>query len=85
LTQILEDSGIEVFSYEVGDAFDPQRQKVVSKVDSDNPELNKTIARTIGEGYSYSGRTLSAQKVDVYSYNKPTIKDNQQEKEEDNG
>jgi len=73
MTDILVDNGIEIFSYEAGDSFDPRRQKVMDKVDTDRPELNKTIARVFGDGYAFKERTLSAQRVDIYlNKNKPS-------------
>ena len=85
LAMILEDSYIELYSYQAGDAFDPQRQRIVEPIETNNPELNKTIARTIGDGYSFNGQTVSPQRVEVYSFKQVAEVKTQQGEEERNG
>lgn len=66
LATILEDNEVEVYSCQAGDPFDPTRNKAIAKVETDDAELDKSVAATFGEGYLYRDRVVSAQKVSVY-------------------
>jgi molecular chaperone GrpE (heat shock protein) len=68
LAQTLENNGVTIYQAQIGELFDPRKHKVVEKVFTGEEGQDKTIASLIGEGYSYSDRPLSAQKVRVFSF-----------------
>ena len=89
LRNILEENNVEIYRSEPGSTFIPIRQKLVQRVPTTNPAQNGTIEASMSCGYSYGGRTISAEKVSVYCYEKPPeeVEINTEEKSEviDNG
>ena len=62
-----------LFSYDVqpfrcdGEKFDPCRQNVVKKLTTDNPDLAKTVAESLSDGYERRGLIISKERVAAYS------------------
>jgi molecular chaperone GrpE (heat shock protein) len=84
LKQILEDNNVEIAQSEVGTSFVPIKQKALEKLTTSEASLHKTIAAVISDGYYYKERTLSPQRVIVYSY-KPNNVVNSENEGENNG
>lgn len=51
------------------DRFNPNRQRVVRKIDTDEPSKDKTVAESIAPGYEWDGKVIRREMVSVYSYN----------------
>ncbi|MDO9264348.1 MAG: nucleotide exchange factor GrpE, partial [Desulfosalsimonadaceae bacterium] len=51
-----------------GDAIDPARQRVLSKIKTDDPEKDKTIAERLRPGYEWDGKIIRPEMVSVYIY-----------------
>lgn len=79
LQDILERNEVEVFTANPGEDFAPLRQRVVKKVPTEEEELHSKVAASLSDGYLYGGRTLSPEKVAVYTYEKPVQKTDQSE------
>lgn len=68
LQDILEKNQVEIYMSKVGDEFIPVKQRVVKKVKTHIENLHGKIAESLSNGYSYNGRTISPEKIIVYSY-----------------
>ena len=79
---ILERNEVEVYDTAPGEPFAPLRQRVVKKVPTGEEELHGKVAASLSDGYSYNGRTLSPEKVAVYTYEKPVQETEKSEKSE---
>lgn len=49
-------------------AVDPKRQKIVGYVPTDDPQMANLPAQSIGAGYRYRERTLRAEPISIYRY-----------------
>lgn len=68
LQDILEKHNVEVYQSNTGDKYTPVRQKVLEKTKTNNEDLHGKISETLTCGYSYKGRILSPERVNVYFY-----------------
>lgn len=75
LQDILEKNNVEIYRSQTGDDFTPIKQRAVKKVSTPNQSLHGKIAESISCGYSYNGRTISAEKVSIYYYEEPAEND----------
>lgn len=71
LKEILEKNTVVVYKSNVGDRFDPHRQKMVKRLTTPVEELDKTVASITGEGCEYNGQVICFENVEVYFYKKP--------------
>lgn len=65
----------EMFSWEgivpficEGDNLDPSRQRVVNKVQTDEPSKDKTVAARIRVGYELNGKVIRPELVSIFVY-----------------
>lgn len=79
LQDILEKNNVEIYRSQTGDDFTPIKQSAVKKVSTPDQSLHGKIAESISCGYSYNGRTISAEKVSIYYYEKPAENDEKSE------
>lgn len=84
LQDILEKNSVEIYRSEVGDDFTPIKQRAVKKVSTLDENLHGKIAESLSCGYSYNGRTISAEKINVYFYEKP-VEENENSEVIENG
>lgn len=67
--------GVMPFTCE-GDKFDPSRQRIIQKVETDDPAKNKTIAHRLRPGYEWDGKVIRPEMISAYIYlNEPPTKD----------
>ena len=88
LLQYLEDMAQELedmFSWEgvvafntQGDVLEPTRQRVVSKIETDDPLKDKTIAQRLRPGYEWDGKVIRPEIVSIYICNRETTPDNKE-------
>lgn len=71
LADLLEKYGISVFHSEPGSLFDPRTQNVIEKIPTSVDSLNKTILKSVSDGYRMNERILMYERVKVYIYEKP--------------
>ena len=50
-----------------GSKFDPRKQNVVKTLTTDNPDIVKTVAESLGDGYERRGYVISKERVIAYS------------------
>ncbi|MEZ4551482.1 MAG: nucleotide exchange factor GrpE [Desulfobacterales bacterium] len=55
-----------------GDMFDPARQRILKKVETDDPEKDKTIAQRLRPGYEWDGKVIRPEMVSAYTYQSQT-------------
>lgn len=60
--------GINPFTCDVKH-FDSTRQRVVKKLDTDDPSMDKAIAQSMRPGYEWNEKILRPELVSVYVYN----------------
>lgn len=77
LQDILEKNNVEIYKSKSGDDFTPIKQRITQKVPTADESLHGKVADSLSCGYSYNGRTISAEKITIYYY------DNSIEKNED--
>lgn len=70
IQDILENNEIEIYQSSVNQVFVPVKQKAIKKINTDNEQLHGKVAESMSSGYIYKGRTISPEKVVVYSYEK---------------
>ncbi len=84
MAQGLEDmfawEGVEAFTTE-GDTLEPTRQRVVNKVETDDPLKDKTIAQRLRPGYEWDGKVIRPEIVSIYICNHESTADNADNKE----
>src|SRR6056297_2149524 len=82
MAQELEDmfawEGVETFNTE-GEALDPTRQRVINKIETDDPEKNKKIAERLRPGYEWDGKIIRPEIVSIYIYNQENTLDSNEE------
>lgn len=79
LQDILEKNNVAIYRGQTGDDFTPIKQRAVKKVSTPDQSLHGKIVESISDGYSYNGRTISAEKVSIYCYEKPAENDEKSE------
>lgn len=84
LQDILEKNSVEIYRSKSGDDFTPIKQRVIKKVPTADESLHGKVAESLSCGYSYNGRTISAEKITVYYYEKP-IEENENSEVIENG
>lgn len=72
LQDILEKNAVELYRSNVGDDFTPIKQRVIKKVPTQDNALHGKVAESLSCGYSYNGKTISAEKITVYVYEAET-------------
>ncbi|MDZ7830952.1 MAG: nucleotide exchange factor GrpE [Desulfobacterales bacterium] len=84
MAQELEDmfawEGVEAFTTE-GDTLEPTRQRVVNKIETDDPLKDKTIAQRLRPGYEWDGKVIRPEIVSIYICNRESTADNADNKE----
>jgi len=71
IQDILERYGTEIYKSSPEDDFVPVKQRVIEKVVTRNNELHGKVAESLSCGYNYNGRTISAEKINIYYYEEP--------------
>lgn len=84
LQDILEKNSVEIYRSKSGDDFTPIKQRVIKKVPTTDESLHGKVADSLSCGYSYNGRTISAEKITVYYYEK-TVEENENSEVIENG
>lgn len=84
LQDILEKNSVDIYRSKSGDDFTPIKQRVIKKVPTIDESLHGKVAESLSCGYSYNGRTISAEKITVYYYEK-TVKENENSEVIENG
>lgn len=84
LQDILEKNSVEIYRSKSGDDFTPIKQRVIKKVATSDESLHGKVAESLSCGYSYNGRTISAEKIIVYYYEKP-VEENENSEVIENG
>lgn len=79
LQDILEKNSVEIYRSKPGDDFTPIKQRAIKKVATDDESLHGKVAESLSCGYCYNGRTISAEKITVYYYEKPVEKNENSE------
>jgi molecular chaperone GrpE len=69
IEDILYRQGVEPFQHEQG-SFDARRQRAVTTVTTDDPELNKTVATRIRKGFQAGDKVIRPELVSVYTLKK---------------
>lgn len=69
IEDILYRQGVEPFQHEQG-SFDARRQRAVTTVTTDDPELNKTVAARIRQGFQAGDKVIRPELVSVYTLKK---------------
>ncbi len=65
IEETLQRNGVEVFSTE-GEVFVAGKQRALKVVDTDDPALDKQVARRLRKGFEYDGKVLRPEIVEVY-------------------
>lgn len=84
LQDILEKNSVEIYRSKTGDDFTPIKQRVIKKVATTDATLHGKVAESLSCGYSYNGRTISAEKITVYYFEK-TVEENKNSEVIENG
>lgn len=71
IQDILDKNGVEIYKSNPGDDFVPVKQRAIKKVVTGNKELHGKVAESLGCGYQYNGKPISAEKIVVYYYEEP--------------
>ncbi len=69
VVDILYRQGVEPFQVE-GDQFDARRQRAISTVSTDDPNLNKFVAQRHRPGFGVENKVIRPEVVSVYSLKK---------------
>lgn len=81
MAQELEDmfgwEGVEAFTTE-SDTLEPTRQRVVNKIETDDPLKDKTIAQRLRPGYEWDGKIIRPEIVSIYICNRESTADNKE-------
>lgn len=79
IEDILEKYGVDVYSCPE-ELFNPQKQKIVKIVQTDDADKNRYIVERITKGFALDGKMIRPERVNVYKYqeqeNSQTEKDN---------
>ncbi len=71
IQDILEKNGVEIYESSPEDSFLPLKQRAIKKVVTGSKELHGKVAESLSCGYSYNGKTISAEKIAFYYYEEP--------------
>lgn len=72
LRDLLERNDIYSYRCEPGTAFNPKRQRVFSVIETDDPELGKTVKESVRWGFAdIDDKVVRPEMVNVYVYKKP--------------
>jgi len=71
IQDLLEKNGVEIYESSPGDSFLPLKQRAIKKVVTGSKELHGKVAESLSCGYSYNGKTISAEKIAFYYYEEP--------------
>ena len=66
--------GVKPFACE-GAEFDPTRQRVLKRVETDDPALDKTVAESLRSGYEWDEKVIRPEFVAVYLYKEPSAEE----------
>ena len=81
MAQELEDmfgwEGVEAFTTE-GDTLEPTRQRVVNKIETDDPLKDKIIAQRLRPGYEWDGKVIRPEIVSIYICNRESTSDSEE-------
>lgn len=67
IEDIFSYQGVMAFRCDETD-FDPKRQRVIQRIETDDESLDKKVAASLSPGYEWDGRLLRPEMVGVYSY-----------------
>lgn len=67
LADILDQNGVDIYQDDT-EVFNPRTQKAMKNVPTDDPELNKHIAKCLRPGYRWNGTILKPELVQIYKY-----------------
>jgi len=65
---ILTDAGTKIETKTLDGVFDTQKHKILKTVVTDNEKLDRTIANTYTDCYTFDGKVVYQSKVDVYKF-----------------
>lgn len=68
LQDILEKNNVEIYRSKSGDKFEPSRQRIIKKILTQDENMHGVVAESLSCGYQYKGRTISAEKIAVYFF-----------------
>lgn len=51
-----------------GEGIDPSRQRILKKIETDDPEKDKTVAKRLRPGYEWDGKIIRPEMVSAYIY-----------------
>lgn len=68
LTDLLEQQNIDPYESQEGDEFDASRHNVFKIEQTNNQTLDKTIKKSVSEGYIKDDKVLVAERVIIYQY-----------------
>ena len=71
LQDILEKNNVEIYRSQAGDDYTPIKQRAIKKVATPDQALHGKVAESFSCGYQYNDKTISAEKIAVYFYEKP--------------
>ncbi len=66
--------GVKPFACK-GAEFDPTRQRVLKRVETDDPALDKTVAESLRPGYEWDEKVIRPEFVAVYLYKEPSAEE----------
>jgi len=77
---VLGRNSIEAYKSEVNiDEFTPMKHRVVTKTPTADQGLNKKVAESTSDGYTFMGKVISAEKISVYAYDPQAVQPNNEE------
>ena len=68
IDDFLYNHGVEAYSAEVGDEFNPRTQQAKKSTDTDNPDEHKKIIASLSAGYTWDEQLLRRENVHVSLY-----------------
>lgn len=66
--QFLEDAGIQIINPKIGESVDPSIHDAVESTDTNNSELDHTVAKVVQKGYRTKDSVIRPAKVAVYKF-----------------
>jgi molecular chaperone GrpE len=67
IEEVLRQNGAEAF-HMTGTTITPERQRIVKAIETDDPALDKQVARRLRKGFLYDTKVLRPEWVEVYRY-----------------
>lgn len=67
IEEVLRQNGAEAFNV-AGTTVNPERQRIVKAIETDDPSLDKQVARRLRKGFLYDTKVLRPEWVEVYRY-----------------